>query len=84
VKTSELRTWDDVALLVEEFVQKYPDEEYGFAHIVLSDQNLDDSCINYCLEHQTEYDDKGHTNEVIEFLNFLKTIPETIRESDDE
>lgn len=84
MKTSELRTWDDVALLVEEFVQKYPDEEYGFAHIVLSDQNLENVYIDYCLTHQSKYEDRGHTNEVIEFLNFLKTIPETIRESDDE
>lgn len=63
--------------MIESFTELYPDEEYGFAHIVLSDQNLDDDSINYCLnERDTEH---PHSPVVTAFLNFLLSIPEAER-----
>lgn len=71
-----------VWVMLEAFTALYPDEEYGFAHIVLSDQNLWDSSINYCLNETTS----GHAHSPITtaFLNFLLTIPEDERGLRDE
>lgn len=67
--------------LVDSFIQMYPDEEFGFAHLVLSDYNLDDHFINVCLNR---VDDLPHSPVTTAFLQFLLTIPENIRTEWDE
>jgi len=35
--------------LIREFLEEWPDAEFGPAHIVLSDDNLEDGCITWCV-----------------------------------
>jgi len=35
--------------LVDKFLDKWPDAEYGPGHIVLSDDNVENACIDWCL-----------------------------------
>lgn len=63
--------------MIELFLEMYPDEEYGFAHIVLSDQNLDDgSLVEVLGRHDPAF---PHNPITVKFLEFLLTIPEDIR-----
>lgn len=66
--------------LIDTFVEMFPGEDYGFAHIVLADYNLEDSHIDFCL-HQI--DDMPHRSETVAFLVFLKALPEAMREMEE-
>lgn len=65
-----------VLLLIDAFVELYPDEEYHFGHIVLSDENVDDHAIDYCLN---ETSIGNHNPVTVKFLEFLRSIPEDDR-----
>jgi hypothetical protein len=77
---------EQVIQYIDTFVDTYPGSDFGFAHIVLSDYNLDDSSIDFCLLEQSKHDDSENAlfNKpyVINFLHWLKSIPESIRVED--
>lgn len=60
--------------LVDAFVELYPQEAYGFAHIVLDDYNLSDGHILWCLGLEVP-----KLNQTVMFLQFLLSIPESER-----
>lgn len=74
--------------LIEEFLQKYPDAEWGCGHVVLSDYNLDDDFIQAAIERgkkflagelpEMDYH-REDTIKTIAFLEHLLTIPEDER-----
>lgn len=105
-----IQSREDVIVAIQQFTDKYSRAEfspgYSFGHIVLSDFNLADAHIQYCLK-QSEIDrweqeitksvtSRNRDNEyslryelelieqckveTIRFLNWLLTIPESIRE----
>ena len=58
---------------IDAFRRKYPNTEYGPAHIVISDYNLDESAIDYCLDAIKEMrDETSDVHELEAFLNELK------------
>jgi len=79
--------WDAVQKMIEGFLELYPEAEYEFAHIVLSDYNLSDDDIAWAraAAYKTLVD--SPLNELIfrrvmatsEFLGFLLSIPEDWR-----
>lgn len=85
----------DMVQSVEEqiklFLEKFPEEEFGCGHIVLSDENLDDSSIQFCINRgkqflagdekivaDFDYSTEG-TVATIGFLESLLAIPEDER-----
>lgn len=73
---------------IHAFLEKWPGSEYGPAHIVLSDHNLDDDFIHFCLKeietNLSNYAFNGdHSEEEITatkaFLLELLAIPEEAR-----
>lgn len=88
-------TWREVIEAINQFCSIYVKAEWHLAHIVLSDYNLEDHSIDFCLE--TCFTDEWLNscdfynlpdNEEIEatrdFLLWLKSIPESIRLSEPE
>jgi hypothetical protein len=72
--------WDAMQKMIEGFLELYPEAEYEFAHIVLSDYNLGDDDIESVLA-KVDYS-RGDTNRIEateRFLQFLLTIPEDWR-----
>lgn len=66
--------------LIREFLQKYPDAEWGFAHIVLSDYNLEDEWLCEIIQNGKRVIAAGHPeSHTVEFLEQLLTIPEDER-----
>lgn len=76
---------------IEAFLQKFPEEEYGCGHIVLSDKNLDDGAIQFCINRgkqflagdakivaNFDYSVEG-TAATVDFLEALLAIPEEER-----
>jgi hypothetical protein len=99
----EVITSKDVKAQIDAFCETHhamlPD--FSFAHIALSDYNLADGHIDFCLDlnqilpwfyarvrdHKFFVNEQaaisetvGEVNVIVEFLNYLKTIPEPIRE----
>lgn len=73
-------TWENVAEMVKTFLAGNPEAEWGAAHTVLSDLNLEDYFINNALiELRNE---TPINNEVIVFLQQLLKIPEDVRSVD--
>ena len=85
----------DMVQSVEEqiklFLEQFPEEEFGCGHIVLSDGNLDDSAIQFCINRgkqflagdeeivaNFDYSTEG-TVATIDFLETLIAIPEDER-----
>jgi hypothetical protein len=72
---------------IDRFLADYPRANYGPAHIVLSDHNLYNDHIDYCLDaiETGEYDTHNHGPEEIaatrRFLRSLRDIPEEERHS---
>ena len=74
---------------INRFTDLYPDSEFGPAHIVLSDYNIDDENIKWCLEFIERMlvyeDDYIHPNKISELratcehLKILLSIPEIVR-----
>lgn len=64
--------------MIDCFLEMYPDEEWGFAHIVLSDYALTDGNIDFCL-NSSEPDTMPHSPITTAFLTFLKAVPEDER-----
>lgn len=66
----------------EAFLDSFPSAEFGPAHIVLGDDNVKDSHIQWCLENFELYSE-GHSQEELEatktFLVGLLAIPEEER-----
>lgn len=66
--------------LIKAFLEQYPDAEWGFAHIVLSDYNLEDEWLNEIIQKGKALVAAGlpvaHT---VEFLEQLLLIPEDER-----
>lgn len=66
--------------LIKAYLEQYPDEEWGFAHIILSDYNLEDEWLDEIIQ-------KGKTlvaaglpvSHTVEFLEQLHLIPEDER-----
>lgn len=79
--------WDAVQKMIEGFLEIYPEAEYEFAHIVLSDYNLTDEDIQDARKRVNEIYLKGGFDretllrlEATEFfLRFLDCIPEDWR-----
>lgn len=76
---------------IEAFLERFPEEEFGCGHIVLSDKNLDDGAIQFCIERgkrllagdaeivaNFDYSVEG-TQAAIDFLESLLAIPEEER-----
>ena len=67
---------------IETFLDKYPDAEFGPAHIVLSDCNLEDEYIKYCLKDIEKGMAVATTSELQAtkiFLLELLAVPESQR-----
>lgn len=79
---------------IEEFCEQYVNADHSFAHIVLGDLNLDDEFIDWCLsapvvdkwledqyqEHWNHQASLGvYRDGIVEYLQYLKTIPISIR-----
>lgn len=66
----------------EAFLEEWPSAEFGPAHIVLADDNVEDHHIQRCLENFELYSE-GHSQEELEatktFLTELLAIPELER-----
>lgn len=79
--------WDTVQKLIEAFLELYPEAEYEFAHVVLSDYNLTDEDIQSALKRFNEVFPKSGSNRELSvrleatefFLKFLDCIPEEWR-----
>ncbi len=66
---------------IETFLAAWPDSEFGPAHIVLSDANVDDGSIKFALERlwlDTEIP-QGEWRATLDFLVELRAIPEDDR-----
>ena len=82
-----------VTNLVNAFVVMYPNSEYGPAHIVLSDYNLDDESFSFALERLelARWDRRDYVYDLTDeeigateaFLWFLRTLPGDWREDFD-
>lgn len=75
-------TPDEINGLLGAFIDVYPHAEFGPAHIVLSDGNLRDSDIDFCLAQPPRKrkpdeagNDWGEDEAVRHFLRMLKAIP---------
>ena len=81
--------WDAVQKMIDGFLELYPEAEYEFAHVVLSDYNLTDEDIKDAIERVNEiwrtgnHSLKDGTVSRLEatyaFLQFLDCIPEDWR-----
>lgn len=79
--------WNAVQKMIEGFLELYPEAEYEFAHVVLSDYNLEDQWIERCLKEADEiyrngvdqWDNLERIKATEYFLRFLSTIPEEKR-----
>lgn len=83
---------------IEQFVESHPDSDFSFAHIVLSDLNLWDHSIDFCLnpdvidQWKQAQIERGiapevvhqRRDEIIAFLHELRSIPEDDRVGDEE
>lgn len=85
---SGFHTADDVKAVeqvIGAFMSLYPAAEWGPAHIALSDDNLRDSDLEFCLGQPKRKDSEwaestdGEHAAVQAFLRFLLTVPEEIR-----
>jgi hypothetical protein len=65
---------EEVNRLVDAYLDLYPDEAWGFAHIVLDDYNLSDDHIQWCLQRN-----EPKLPQTVMFLQFLLSIPESER-----
>lgn len=63
--------------LIQSFLELYPDEEWGFAHIVLSDFNLEDHALQPILDQAQSELEVNHPTRL--FLELLYAIPEEKR-----
>jgi len=63
--------------LIADFIELYPDIEYGFAHIVLAGFNIEDKYIDWCLAQERT---GCHDDKIAEiFLRCLRHVPEADR-----
>ena len=79
--------------IIEQFIDKYPDEEFGCGHIVFSDFNLEDNFIEFCIKQgenfmqgllpEMEYSVET-TPKAISVLKQLLEIPEDDRIIEDD
>lgn len=69
--------------MIEAFLKKYPEAEFGPGHITLADCNVEDSNIDFCLQRAAngEWGDTPPATRpiVVAFLQMLRTIPEEER-----
>lgn len=66
--------------LITAFLEQYPDSEWGFAHIVLSDYNLEDEWLDEIIQKGKAVIAAGHPeSHTVEFLEKLRSIPEDER-----
>ena len=76
-----------IVSLIETFLKHYPEAEFRGGHIVLSDYNLSNDNIYFCLHELSEYDAGKTTksNEIDEttiiFLLSLLQFPEDFRDT---
>lgn len=86
-------TFYEILPVIEAFNDEYPNAQWYLAHIVLSDYNLANEHIDYCLEtcFKKEYwgqfianIDEDEIEETRNLLAWLKTLPENIREIPDD
>ena len=78
---------EEVNDLIGSFLNVYPQAEFGPGHIALSDGNLNDSSLDFCLAQEKRRTDpndgdtdEGEDEAVRHFLRLLKAIPEWMRE----
>ncbi len=68
---------------IDRFLEEWPDAEYGPAHIVLSDCNLEDVHIDFCLAEFDKDDEHiywpGELEATRAFLSELRALPEDQR-----
>lgn len=89
--------WRDVQKAIDDFVTQHPGQESGPAHILLSDGNVADSHILFCLRETWKSIHDGGTYhggewqselselwDVFNFLLYLSKIPEDVREEPDD
>lgn len=85
------KTLTELLGIIESFTEQHVNAEWSLAHIVLSDYNLDDHSIDYCLDtcftkewlsQVNQKPDDEEINATREFLIWLKTIPESVRMCD--
>jgi len=57
-----------------DFDEKWPRAAYGPAHIVIGDQNVDDECIQWCLDHWNEHTEPGREEEYEATKAFLREL----------
>lgn len=60
--------------MVDEFIAKYPDAEYGAAHVVLGDYNFEDHFIDSAIVE---------VKATLDLLHALRAIPKNERVIDD-
>ncbi len=70
--------------LVNSFTALYPESEFRFGHIVLSDYNLSNKNIEFCIQagQSAEWQSRRTDDDepTLQFLNLLKMLPEAWRE----
>ena len=72
--------WKLVAQLIDAFTVIYPDAEWGYAHVVISDLNLEDEYIETCLAKFEAVENKVPEEiATVALLQILLTIPEDDR-----
>jgi hypothetical protein len=75
----------DLALnLVTAFTELYPESEFRFGHVVLSDYSLDDESIAFCIQQSNTPEWETRISDIdpatVLFLNLLRLLPESWRE----
>jgi hypothetical protein len=73
--------FDQVKALIKAFLELYPQAEWGFAHIILSDYNLYDTNFDFCegLYQALPYPQSQMDRATYHFLQLLRVIPEAER-----
>ena len=70
---------------IDAFVAIWDHAQFGPAHIVLGDYNIYDGHIDWCLSEIAAGNASDHDKEELaataEFLNWLKSVPEEVREA---
>jgi len=72
------------ASLIKDIYNKEGCEVGGYAHIVVDDWNVDNACINFCIEDATKGEcDISETGRIacLEFLNYFNDLSEDERVS---
>lgn len=64
---------------IDRFLVRFPNAEYGFAHVVLADCNVDNACIRACLDSIIGVTIQNEDVHTVRFLEWLLTTPEEDR-----